>query len=541
MPELHRTLLRGGSVYSPADPFATAMVVAGDQVVWIGSDVGGDVHRDTVDTVVELEGALVAPAFVDAHVHTTDTGLALQTADLSQAWSRAELLRLLGEAASKSEGVLLAHGWDETQWPDAALPTVAEIDSAVAGRPAYITRTDVHSALVSSPMLMQVAEVRGLDGYVESDGVVVLQRAAHHHARELAQHAITPRQREAAQHVALSAAAVLGIASVHEMAGPEISSAADLESLLEFSASGTAPQVIAYWGAYCGEGIASDLAIAGAAGDYFVDGSLGSHTALLREPYADTDTDGVAYLTAAHIRDHIVWCTQHDTQAGFHVIGDGAMDLVVAGLHEAAALVGAPTLRAARHRLEHAEMLDDTHVRALLEYGVSLSVQPVFDERWGGTEGMYAQRLGADRAASMNPFAYLVKQGVPLAFGSDAPVTPMNPWGAVRAAAFTHNPGHALSVRAAFHAHTRGGWRAIRDDMSGTLVPGAPAHYAIWRATDLVVQVPDERVSAWSTDPRSGTPGLPDLTPGVPLPVAARTVVAGRAIYDDGSLPEVKP
>jgi hypothetical protein len=70
-----------------------------------------------------------------------------------------------------------------------------------------------------------------------------------------------------------------------------------------------------------------------------------------------------------------------------------------------------------------------------------------------------------------------------------------------------------------------------RDD-AGVLVPGAPADYVLWRAGDLVVQAPDDRVANWSTDPRSGTPGLPDLTPGLTLPTALRTVVAGQRVYE---------
>jgi predicted amidohydrolase YtcJ len=529
---LGRTLLRGGSVYSPADPFATAMVVDGAEIVWIGSDIGGDVHRDTVDTVVELEGALVTPAFVDAHVHTTSTGLALQTADLSLATSREHLLQLLAEASRLADGVVLAHGWDDTAWRDPALPSLAQIDAAVGGRPAYITRTDVHSALVSTSLLELCPEVRTMDGFSQTDGVMVLQRDAHHLARGVAQASITPTQRESAQRLALSAAAALGIAAVHEMSGPDISSIEDLTALLQLNDTFTTPQVAAYWGAFEGAGLTDHVRVHGAAGDLFVDGSLGSHTALLREPYADLNSIGTSYLDVAQIRDHIVWCTNNALQAGFHVIGDGAMDLVVAALREAADVVGATSLRAMRHRLEHAEMIDETHLTALLEYGVVLSVQPAFDERWGGTNGMYAQRLGIDRAKAMNPFAMASRMGIALAFGSDSPVTAFNPWAGVRAAAFMHEPMHSLSVRAAFQAHTRGGWRSVGHDSAGIIAPGYAAHYAIWRAHDLVVQAADERVSAWSTDPRSGTPGLPDLTPGRALPTCIRTVVTGHTIFD---------
>ena len=70
--------------------------------------------------------------------------------------------------------------------------------------------------------------------------------------------------------------------------------------------------------------------------------------------------------------------------------------------------------------------------------------------------------------------------GVALAFGSDSPVTPLDPWGSVRAAAAHHNPVYRMSVRAAFAAHTRGGWRAVHLDDEGVLAPGAPATFAVW-------------------------------------------------------------
>ncbi len=139
----------------------------------------------------------------------------------------------------------------------------------------------------------------------------------------------------------------------------------------------------------------------------------------------------------------------------------------------------------------------------------------------------------------MNPFAAFGAAGVVLAFGSDSPVTPLGPWAAVRAAAFHRTPGSRITVRAAFAAHTRGGWRALRPDAAGVpadeqgvLAPGAAATYAVWGAGELVVQTPDSRVAAWSTDERAGVPGLPDLTPGEPLPACLRTVVRGATVYD---------
>ena len=527
IPEPKTVLLRRGEVHSPADPFATAMVVERGQVAWVGSEGAADAFADGVDEVVDLDGALVTPAFTDAHVHTTSTGLALTGLDLSDAPSLEAALALVRDfaAARPQDKVLLGHGWDAARWPGGRPPTRAELDEATGGRPLYLSRIDVHSAVVTTALLGLAHGVGAEDGPLTAD--------AHHAVRAAAFAAVTPAQRAEAQRTALAHAASLGIGSVHECAGPEISSEDDFTGLLRVAAEEPGPRVIGYWAEQAEEGVekARELGAAGAAGDLFVDGALGSHTACLHTPYTDADHTGTAYLDAAAVAAHVVACTEAGLQAGFHAIGDAAVTTVVDGVRAAAEKVGPARVRAARHRVEHAEMLTPETIAAFAELGLTASVQPAFDALWGGEDGMYAQRLGADRARTLNPFAALLRAGVPLAFGSDSPVTPLDPWGTVRAAAFHRTPEHRVSVRAAFTAHTRGGWRAIGRDDAGVLVPGAPADYAVWRTDELVVQAPDDRVARWSTDPRSGTPGLPDLSPGRDLPVCLRTVVGGRTVF----------
>ncbi|MFE5541359.1 amidohydrolase [Streptomyces sp. NPDC056492] len=525
-PASERTvLLRGGEVHSPADPFATAMVVERGHVAWVGSEGAADAFAQGVDEVVDLGGALVTPAFTDAHVHTTSAGLALTGLDLTGAASLAEALGLVRAYAARrpADRVLLGHGWDASRWPERRAPRREELDEAAGGRPLYLSRIDVHSAVVTTALLdlVPAVSVRGDEPLTRED---------HHAVRRAALAAVTPAQRAEAQRAALDRAASLGIGSVHECGGPDISSAEDFADLLNLARERPGPRVFGYWADRDLEQ-AKALGAIGAAGDLFVDGALGSHTACLHAPYADAGHTGTGYLDAAEVAEHVAACTEAGLQAGFHAIGDAALTAVVEGVRAAAGKVGLARVRAARHRVEHAEMMTPATIAAFADLGLTASVQPAFDAAWGGEDGMYADRLGAERARTLNPFAALLKAGVPLAFGSDAPVTPFDPWGTVRAAAFHRTPEHRISVRAAFTAHTRGGWRALGRDGAGVLVPGAPADYALWETAELVVQAPDDRVARWSTDPRSGTPGLPDLTPGRDLPVCLATVVGGREVF----------
>ena len=528
---LVRTLLVNGRVYSPSIRDATALLISDAEVAWLGDDASAAAMG--ADRTVDLGGALVIPAFVDAHFHTTDTGLSLTGLELGSAGSLAEALAAVERAARSQRGrPLLGGGWDETRWPERRAPVAAELDRASYGGVVYLARTDAHSAVVSSALLAAVPGIAGLDGF-HPDGR--LTKDAHHAARAVARAAITAGQRAELQRVALRHAAAHGIAAVHEMAGPEISSAEDLASVLALAAAGKSeeseelyPEVFGYWGELHGAAAAAELGAVGAGGDLFCDGSIGSHTAGMLQPYADLpagDADrGYLRYATEELAEHLIECTEAGLQGGFHAIGDAATGQVVAAMLLAAERLG-PRVAAARHRIEHAELISD--VPALARTGLIASVQPAFDATWGGERGMYAERLGVDRARRLNPLADFAAAGVPLAFGADSPVTPVDPWGAVRAAVHPSNPAHALSPRAALAAHTLGGWRAARADAdgSGVLAPGSPASYAVFAAGPL------------DLDNQNSQDGLPDLAPGRDLPRCLRTVVRGRQIFDSGELP----
>ncbi len=527
-----RSLLFNGFVHTPDDPGATAVLVDGDRIAWVGHEGAALAQRDGVDRVIDLQGALLTPGFVDAHVHVTATGMNLTGLDLTQASSRDDLLARVRSFCAQAPGgdVVLGHGWDETRWSDPQLPSRAQIDVAAGGVAVYLTRIDVHSALASTPLLERIPDVSGCSGF---DATGALRSEAHHRARRAVLDSVGEKQRAQLHQTALDHFSAAGVAAVHEMAGPDISSERDLQALLAHAGG---PQVTAYWGELGAGARARSLGAIGAGGDLFADGAIGSHTAYLSNPYVDAPTRGVLHVTASDVAEHVAECASIGLQAGFHVIGDAALAEVLAGFRSAADNLGIDRIRAGRHRLEHVEMPCADDLATIAELGITASVQPQFDALWGGAAGMYATRLGAARSEPMNPFNGFTRAGITLAFGSDTPVTTVTPWHSVAAAMFHRTESSRISARAAFNAHTRGGWRAIGVDDAGVIRPGFAAHLAAWRAGDLAVQAPDERVAAWSTDPRSGTPPLPQLTPDGPVPDCLLTMSGGRVTHTTGSL-----
>ncbi len=527
------TLLVNGRVHSPTHPYATAMAVRDGVVAWLGSDDIGRSLFPTAD-IEDLDGGFVAPGFVDSHIHLTATGLTLSGLDLRTAGSRAQCIQMVADYAAAHPGrPVWGHGWDESSWPENAAPATADLDAVLGDRPAYLSRVDVHSALASTGLRRLAADLPAAPGF-SPDGP--LSGDAHHLVRAVARGLMTPEQLAEARGAALRAAAAAGIVAVHECAGPEIGG---LDDWLQLRAQENGVEVTGYWGEAVttparARTLIEETGARGLAGDLFVDGALGSRTAWLHEPYADAeDRRGTCYLDPDLIEAHVRACTEARVTAGFHVIGDAAVTAVVAAFERVVARLGSVAVARCGHRLEHLEMVTAEQANRLGQWGVIASVQPNFDALWGGADGMYARRLGAERGSQLNPLALLASQGVPLALGTDAPVTGLDPWASVRAAVNHHTPGSAVSARAAFAAATRGGWRAagVHDGKTGTLVPGAPASYAVWDAGALDVHAPRDAVQRWSTDPRARVPALPRLGPTDALPRCRRTVHRGAVIH----------
>jgi len=522
-----KILIHGGSIYAPGNPDATSAVIDGNHFAWIGDRISSTAFVADVDYVLDFEDAFIAPGFVDAHVHLSATGLLYSECNLRDSGSATQALTTLRDFVQKNNPeVVYAHGWDDTNWLDKGLFTQNAIDQIVGRRFAYLSRVDLHSAMCSTYLLESVQvpanEIAGL-----------VHKSSHAQVREFVLRHLSSQQRSDAIEFALKQASANGIVSVHENGGPSVSGEQDFLSVNKVAQRNDVPRIFSYWADQDLDRVKS-IGAYGSAGDLCIDGSIGSQTALISSPYEGTDSKGSEYLSQEQISRHLVDCTTAGIQAGFHAIGDRAIDMVSTGIAQAIAKCGIVAVRTLRHRVEHALLASAESLKVFANAGVILSMQPNFTHLWGHENGMYEQNLGRQRAQATNPFFEALNMGIVLAFGTDSPVTAMNPWQTLKAATTHPNPSQRLSMRAAFVAHTRGGWRAVHDDESGVIALGAPAHFTVWNVQSFEPDEDNEVVASWSTDARSGMPALPNLSSD--LPSAVLTVLSGHAIFDPNGL-----
>lgn len=528
------TLYRNGVVHSAADPFAQALLVVDGVVAWLGADDAVPT-LDTADEVVDLDGALLAPAFVDADQQVLELGVALAALDLRSVVGVDEVLEAVRARASAQRaagdlGPVLAWGWAPGGGQGRA-PTAQELDRAGGGAQVHLVGADGSSGVVSGTLAAdaRLAELPGWHG----DGRV--SGPAHERARAAVRH-LSPGAALARQRAALAHDAAHGIVAVHEHT-PSGDGLAALAALLGVSADPTSglPAVLGHAEAPC-ESIDDATAVLAAVPGLIglgltLDGSVAAREAALTVPYADDATSGDLLAAAEQVANHVSSVTSAGRRAVLRATGDRALAEALLGVRVAAE-VGAPgAVRAAGHRVVGGQLVDAASLAALVLHGLSVTLDPT-SLAPGAAAELARARLGQHRAGASVPLADLTAAGVPLALGTRAPAGLVDPWAAVRAALEHPDEGQRVSARAAFRAHTRGGWRVAGLDASGAgeLRVGAPAHLAAWRSAALAVQGP--RRARWSTDARAATPLLPELGDGVPSPQCLLTVRDGVVLHD---------
>ncbi len=463
---------------SPRGASARCVLVRGRRIIWLGDDPAA--APGVVDLRVDLSGATIQPAFVNAHVHLTSVGLVLTGLDLSLARSVEDCLAAVAAISDVTLGrVLWGGGWDETDWPEQRPPTADELSRAGADRPVLLLRSDGHSVVLdrTSLAILPLARVDGVERDETGRPTGVLRREAASVAiRWFAAELPAPQLEEARDAVARQCAA-LGVGSVHEMAGPGGFGTSDLDTWT----SGEWPiEVVPYWSDPDLDLVtARGLRQVGALG---LDGTVGSHTAALEEDYVDRAGAGHLYLADDDLAEFMTAATRRRVQVSLHAIGDRAVRQAIEVVERVADTAGLDPVRGCRHRMEHAALLPPELAGRLEHLGMAAIVQPTYDHEFGRRGGLYERRLGTARARRANPIGTLHRTGVALAFGADLGVSALDPWSWVDAAVGHHDPAERLDVTTALRAATLGGRAACRQDTIGPLEPTRRADLAAFTA-----------------------------------------------------------
>ncbi|HEY7683813.1 MAG TPA: amidohydrolase [Gemmatimonadales bacterium] len=473
-------------------PFASAVAARGDTIIDVGDSAVLAPLVGPNTRVLRSGSGLVVPGFMDAHLHLLQGGLQLSSIDLRDADSPEEFIRRIAAfARERQPGEWITGGdWDHERWPGSPLPRREWIDSVTPANPVLLSRLDRHMALANS-LALRAAGITRLTPDIQG-GVIVRDRVSHEPTGILKDRAKAPvalvipppsdAQVDAALRRAMHLAASRGITAVASMSVEW----AQVAGLFRARRSGELSLRVSLYPPMADWRRVADTVQARGPGDDwirlagvkgYVDGSLGSRTALLFEPYADDPgTAGLLVTSEDSLRSQAGRADSAGLQVALHAIGQRANALAldiydsIAGVHQA---------RDRRFRLEHAQHLRAGEVQRIAGRGVVASMQPYHlldDGRWA------ARRLGS-RVGESYLFRSLLDAHARLAFGSDWPVAPLDPILGIHAAVTRQTldgknpdgwiPAQKITVEEALRAYTTGNAYGVFAEASrGMLKPG---------------------------------------------------------------------
>jgi predicted amidohydrolase YtcJ len=468
-----------------AKPWAHAVAVERDRIVAVGESAG-IARRVGAGTKVLGNGkAMVVPGFMDGHVHLLSSGFQIARVDLRAASSPAEFVaRLKRHAAKLRPGEWITGGdWDHERWPGAPLPERTWIDSVTPRNPVFVNRLDGHMSLANSAAL----RLAGIDRATRDmpGGTIVRDPQTGEptgvlkdNARDPVNRVIpapSPAQRDSALARAMRWAAARGVTAVATVSddpgtGAIAGSWHELATLKRARRNGTMlTRVSVYVSLEAWRAMADTLRIDGPGDDWlraggvkgFVDGSLGSTTALFYDPYVDApQTRGLLVTPEDSLRAWIGAADSAGLQVVVHAIGERANGLLLDIYDSVATAHGR---RDRRFRIEHAQHLRRQDIGRLARSGVIASMQPfhaIDDGRWA------EKRIGPERIKTTYAFRSLLDAGAHLAFGSDWTVAPIDPVLGIYSAVTRRTldgkhpngwvPAEKITVEEALRAYTSG-------------------------------------------------------------------------------------
>ena len=532
----HTIYYTHGRIYTndPAHPWAEAMAVSDGKISCIGKmdhvllDCGGG--QEGVETV-QLKGQFVMPGFNDAHVHLGGAAADELAFPLTGVPSQEEMQKRVAAAVAhhKAGEWITGGGWDHTLWPEKRFPNRQQLDAVAPKNPVILTHISGHVAVANS-LALKSAEIDKTTpnppgGEIEHDAfgepTGMLKEYA---AMSLVKVRIpdpAAEQRRKGIELVLENVARNGVTSVQDF-----SEWADFQAFQQLKEEGKLTVRITEWLPFNAplndlqnmraQGGTSDPWLKTGALKAFTDGAMGSRTAAMLEPYSDDpSTSGILTIDPEKLTAMAIQRDKAGFQLAFHAIGDRANRIALDAFE---AVVKANGPRDRRDRIEHAQVVAPMDFARFAELHIVASMQPshqTTDMRWA------EDRIGRERIQGAYAWATMLKNGVPLAFGTDYNVEPITPFRGLYACVTRERPDggprngwepqEKISLDECIRAYTSGAaYAQFEEGKKGELKPGEYADFIIL-SNDLTKVPP-----AQFTKTR-----------------VLRTVVAGRTVYQD--------
>jgi predicted amidohydrolase YtcJ len=496
------------------DDVAGSLEIQGESITAVDSATDG----------IDLKGRTVIPGFCDAHTHFYYWARTQNDVQLDGVASLRQCLSLLKKRVrATSPGTWIkGRGYNKNIWSSPVFPSKADLDTIAPDHPVAVFSKDEHSMWANSAALLQAGITRDTQdpagGVIERDAEGEPTGILLETAYELVTGAIPPPDPSQASNLLTHAAGLLhrqGVTAMHDMG--------TLDAWHAFN-SWDEPSVdlVHYFRVEFADFVEKEKLSSGMGTPLlrvgglkmFMDGALGSQTAYMWEPYeGQTSGTGVSRINPKELLAYLDFAARHRLACAIHAIGDRANSDVIdaAQLHKA---------RDVRHRIEHAQIVRPDDVPALAASGWTASMQP---SHLVSDRDMALRNWGEARSRYAYPIGEMLEAQVPLAFGSDVPIEPVDPLFGIYAACQRRHPGdkrgpwepaQCIDRYAAVWAFTAGGARAAaQEGQVGTLAPGMRANLVILDR-DLL-EVPDDEIAQTRV---------------------VATIHAGRPVYVDESL-----
>jgi predicted amidohydrolase YtcJ len=529
-PQIPADLVLTNGIISTMDenhPRASMIAIRGESIIAVAYNISDAVKSEQAaevqaligpnTRVIDLGGKFAMPGFNDAHIHLFGAAYAKLQIDFTGVKSIAEFQdRIRARLQDYKPGEwILGRGWDHTLWPEKKFPTRQDLDVVSTDHPMVFGRLDGHVAIANSRALKIAGLTRDTPnpagGHIERDASSGEPTGMLEESAMSLVYAHIPRysmeQRRRAFQLVMDEAVQYGVTSVQDNSVMDTDDAANYgwqnflvldqlkrEGKLKFHVTEWLPflapvsrleEMRRFGGSSTPENPGDPWLKTGQA-KLIMDGSLGSRTAAMLAPYSDDpSTSGILEIEPDRLKQMAIERDRAGFQLGFHAIGDRANRVA---LDTFAAVLEANGPRDRRDRVEHAQVVEAVDFTRFGKLNVIASMQPAHlldDERWA------TDRLGPERSRGAYAWHTMGRNGVPLAFGTDYPVVPINPLRGIYACVTRQltdgmpkrgwQPQERLRAKDCFRAYTVGSaFAQFEEQRKGTIAPGMLADIVVY-------------------------------------------------------------